>query len=213
MGTKNLILALIALALVAILACGSAEEPTEAPSAANAAPGATTAPGSATATPAPLVAPTAPPIAVGTVVVPTRGVASSAAVKPWESFASQAKYGGLLRNAEPVLPDHWDLHQSCCNPGPAAARDLYNNLVMYDPTDQKTIIGDLAESREWAPDGQSLTFKIWGNALWADGQPVTADDVVFSLNRMTSDDIYRPRVKNLRPTTRVRKRLTALLSR
>ena len=146
-----------------------------------------------------LVVPTTLRIAVGTVVVPTRGVASSAAVKPWESFASQAKHGGLLRNAEPVLPDHWDLHQSCCNPGPAAARDLYNNLVMYDPTDQKTIIGDLAESREWAPDGQSVTFKIWGNALWADGQPVTADDVVFSLNRMTPDDVSRPRVKNLRP--------------
>ena len=208
LGTKNLVSILIALAVVAILACGSAQELTEAPAdtptvpaataiSTTAAPGTTTS--AATATPAPLIAPTSPPISVGTVVAPTRGVASSTAIKPWESFASQAKYGGLLRNAEPVLPDHWDVHQSCCNPGPAAARDLYNNLVMYDPTDQKTIIGDLAESWEWASDGQSVTFRIWDNAIWSDGQPVTADDVVFSLDRMTAADVSRPRVKNLRP--------------
>ena len=210
LGTKNVVTALIALAVVAILACGSAEEPTEAPAttaapapaatavSTSAASGAATT-SAATATPAPIIAPTSPPISVGTVVAPTRGVAGSAAIKPWESFASQAKHGGLLRNAEPVLPDHWDLHQSCCNPGPGAARDLYNNLVMFDPTDQKTIIGDLAQSWEWAPDGLSVTFRIWDNAVWSDGQPVTADDVVFSLDRMVTADASRPRVKNLRP--------------
>ena len=112
---------------------------------------------------------------------------------------SQGKYGGTLRNAEPVLPDHWDLHQSCCNPGPAAGRDLYNSLVMFDPIDQKTIVGDLANGWEWAPDGSSITFTIWDNAVWSDGAPVTADDVVFSLNRMTAEGVSRPRVKNLRP--------------
>ena len=206
-GMKNLITVLIALAVIAILACGSAEQPTDAPAAtsapaatavsATAAPGETPAPASATSVP--VVAPTSPPISAGTVVAPTRGVASSTATRPWESFVSQGKYGGLLRNAETGLPDHWDIHQSCCNPGPAAARDLYNNLVMYDPTDQKTIIGDLAESWEWAPDGLSLTFKIWDNAIWSDGEPVTADDVVFSLERMVAEGVSRPRVKNLRP--------------
>ena len=195
----------VILAVMAAVACGSAEQATTAPTATPAPTAATSvstagATGAAAApTSAPVVAPTAPPIAVGTVVVPTRGVVRSTAQKPWDSYLSQAKYGGLLRNAEPVLPDHWDLHQSCCNPGPGAARDLYNNLVMYDPTDQKTIVGDLANSWEWAADGRSVTFTIWDNAVWSDGQPVTADDVVFSLNRMVAEGVSRPRVKNLRP--------------
>ncbi len=196
----------VILAAVAAVACGSAEQATTAPTATPAPTAAATAASTAGATDAaaaptsaPVVAPTAPPIAVGTVVVPTRGVVRSTAQKPWDSYLSQAKYGGLLRNAEPVLPDHWDLHQSCCNPGPGAARDLYNNLVMYDPTDQKTIVGDLANSWEWAADGRSVTFTIWDNAVWSDGQPVTADDVVFSLNRMVAEGVSRPRVKNLRP--------------
>ena len=176
----------IILAIMAAVACGSAEQPTETP-----------APAPATAAAPTPVATT--PIQVSTVAVPTRGVVRSTAEKPWESFLSQAKYGGLLRNAEPVLPDHWDLHQSCCNPGIGAARDLYNNLVMFDPTDQKSIVGDLANSWEWAADGQSVTFTIWDNAVWSDGQPVTSDDVVFSLDRMTAEGVSRPRVKNLRP--------------
>ncbi len=182
---SHLISVLLVLALAVLVACGSAEPATEAPTAATAA--------------APAEGPTAPPIAVGTVVVPTRGIVRSSAEKPWASYVSQGKYGGLLRNAEPVLPDHWDLHQSCCNPGPAAARDLYNNLVMYDPADQKTIVGDLAQSWEWGTDGQSVTFRIWDNAQWSDGQPVTSDDVVFSLDRMVAEGVSRPRVKNLRP--------------
>ena len=70
---------------------------------------------------------------------------------------------------------------------------------MYDPTDQETIIGDLAESWEWASDGMSLTFRLWDNAKWWDGQPVTADDVVFSLDRMAETGKARPRVKNVKP--------------
>ncbi len=188
---------------ITLAACGSAEQPTEAPtSAAAPAPTAAQASGSASST-SPPAAPTAvptPPQMVVTAVVPTRGVVEATeGEKPWAKFVDQGIPGGVLRNAEAVLPDHWDLHQSCCNPGPAASRDLFNNLLIYDPTDQLTIVGDLAKSWEWSDDGLTLTFKLWENAQWSDGQPVTSDDVVFSLNRMIEKDVSRPRVKNITP--------------
>ena len=119
-----------------------------------------------------------------------------------QSSSMRASFGGILRNAESVLPDHWDLHQSCCNPGPAASRDLFNNLLIYDPTDQLTLVGDLAKSWEWSEDGMTVTFNLWENAVWSDGEPVTADDVVFSLDRMIQKDFSRPRVKNITPYLR-----------
>ena len=129
---NSLITVLLSVALITLVACGSAEQPTEAPEATAApAPGATDAPAPTTAatasTPAaatavPTAVPTPPQVV--TAVVPTRGVVEATeGEKPWAKFIDQGKHGGVLRNAEAVLPDHWDLHQSCCNPGPAASRD------------------------------------------------------------------------------------------
>lgn len=41
----------------------------------------------------------------------------------------------------------------------------------------------LADSYEFSEDGQTLTVTIKENAVFASGNPVTADDVVFSINR------------------------------
>ena len=43
---------------------------------------------------------------------------------------------------------------------------------------------DLAESWEIAPDGKSITFHLREGATFASGNPVTAEDVVWSLNRL-----------------------------
>lgn len=49
-----------------------------------------------------------------------------------------------------------------------------------------TIEGRLAESWTVNEDSTSVTFKLYENAQWSDGKPVTADDVVFSY-QMYSD--------------------------
>jgi ABC-type transport system substrate-binding protein len=56
---------------------------------------------------------------------------------------------------------------------------LYSGLVKRDPTEK--IIPSLAESWEASPDATSFTFHLNKNAKWSDGQPVTADDVVFTV--------------------------------
>jgi peptide/nickel transport system substrate-binding protein len=100
----------------------------------------------------------------------------------------------MVANAD---PDHWDLHHACCNIGPGAARDLFNALVMYNPVKPDEIIGDLAQRWEVSPDGLSYTFNLH-EAQWWDGQPVTAADVKFSLDRMLEPGQPRPRVGALR---------------
>ena len=52
----------------------------------------------------------------------------------------------------------------------------------------------LADSWEMSDDHMSMTFHLNQNATWHDGEPVTADDVVFTLKAVTSekmDNYYR----------------------
>ena len=51
----------------------------------------------------------------------------------------------------------------------------------------------LAESWTNSPDGKTWTFKLRKNLRWSDGEPLTADDVVFTWN----DVIYNPDIDNV----------------
>ncbi len=66
-----------------------------------------------------------------------------------------------------------------------ASRDIYrflfNCLVNFDWPSQQAIPG-LAESWSVGPDNKTWTFKLRKGVLWSDGQPLTADDVVFTYN-------------------------------
>ncbi|MFC4116257.1 ABC transporter substrate-binding protein [Nonomuraea zeae] len=61
---------------------------------------------------------------------------------------------------------------------------LYETLLTFDGADVTKPVPALAESYELAEDGKTLTLKLKQGATFADGSPVTADDVVFSLNRV-----------------------------
>jgi peptide/nickel transport system substrate-binding protein len=128
------------------------------------------------------------------VAMPSPAVAATRETPAW---VAEGKSGGVLKLVTNADPDHWDLHQSCCNPGPGAARDLFNALVMYNPVKPDEIIGDLAQRWEVSPDGLSYTFHLH-EATWWDGKPVTAEDVKFSLDRMLEKGKPRPRVGALR---------------
>ncbi len=60
---------------------------------------------------------------------------------------------------------------------------LYRTLVTIDPTDTTKLIGDLAESWKVSQDGRSITFKVREGQKFESGNPITAEDVVFSLQR------------------------------
>ena len=57
---------------------------------------------------------------------------------------------------------------------------MYDNLVRFGTKMQ--IEPALAQSYEHSPDGRSWTFMLRPGLKWSDGQPLTADDVTFTLD-------------------------------
>lgn len=75
-------------------------------------------------------------------------------------------------------------------------RLLFSGLVRFD--ERGLPRADLAESWGVTPDGTVYNFAIRPNALWHDGQPVTADDVLFTIDLVKSAGSFYPQdVKDL----------------
>jgi microcin C transport system substrate-binding protein len=66
---------------------------------------------------------------------------------------------------------------------------IYDTLMTPSMDEVSTEYGLLAEALKYPPDYSSVTYKLRTNAKWQDGQPVTADDVVFSFEVLTK---YNP---------------------
>lgn len=72
------------------------------------------------------------------------------------------------------------------------SRFMFWGLLNFDVPTQEVKPG-LAESWTNSPDGKTWTFKLRKNLRWSDGEPLTADDVVFTWN----DLIYNPKIDNV----------------
>jgi peptide/nickel transport system substrate-binding protein len=60
---------------------------------------------------------------------------------------------------------------------------LYPQLIQYAYVDGKyEIEGDWADSWDTSADGKDWTFHLKSGGKWSDGQPLTADDAVWSIN-------------------------------
>ncbi len=64
------------------------------------------------------------------------------------------------------------------------AGNTYERLIGYDLNDVSKIFGVVAESWAVSDDGKTITFKIRQGRKFASGNPITADDVVYSLQRV-----------------------------
>lgn len=58
--------------------------------------------------------------------------------------------------------------------------------------DTERIIPELATHWAYGKDGRTMYFKLNPDAKWSDGQPVTADDYIFTLEYMRSKHIQAP---------------------
>ena len=76
------------------------------------------------------------------------------------------------------------------------ASDLFEGLVGYDQKGQIQMRG--AESFEISQDGTVYTFYLRKDAKWSNGDPVVADDYVFSFQRAldpeTLGDYYEKQI-------------------
>lgn len=65
-----------------------------------------------------------------------------------------------------------------------AFNNIYQRLVQSDPNNPIDLKPTLAASWETGKDNRSLTFTLSPKATFASGNPLTADDVIFSLSRV-----------------------------
>ncbi len=65
-------------------------------------------------------------------------------------------------------------------------RAIYDTLLTFKNGDMTKPVPDLAASYTASADAKTFTFKLRPDAVFADGAPVTASDVVFSLQRVTN---------------------------
>ena len=63
------------------------------------------------------------------------------------------------------------------------AGNTYERLIGYDINDVSKVFGVVAESWSVSDDSKTITFKIRQGRKFASGNPITAEDVVFSLRR------------------------------
>lgn len=61
---------------------------------------------------------------------------------------------------------------------------LFDSLMVRAQDEPDAVYGLIAESADVAADGMSVTFKLRPNAKFADGSPLTADDVAFSFTAL-----------------------------
>ena len=175
------------LILAVAAACGGAEPPAAVPTAVVSVPD--------TPEPAVEVAPVAT-VAPTEVILPSSIKMKFPLVPAW---TSDSKFQPIvLQQIGRSAAGQWDVHACSslysCNI-PSSKR--FNGLVEYNPVNPTEIIGDLASGWEVNKAGSEYIFTLH-DASWHDGQPVTADDIVFSLDRIADPDAIRSRTGALR---------------
>ena len=72
--------------------------------------------------------------------------------------------------------------------GIEVAANTYDRIMRFEPTDITKLVPGVAESYTTSEDGKTFTFKIRAGQKFASGNPITADDAVFSLQRVVKLD-------------------------
>lgn len=66
---------------------------------------------------------------------------------------------------------------------------IYQGLVQYDPEGSSEIVGAISDKWTVSDDGKVYTFHLRSGVKFSNGDPVTAEDVKFSLDRFGDPDI------------------------
>lgn len=131
--------------------------------------------------------PAAPPASTPTPIAPLPTAAVAGAATTGNTGALKApepnpKRGGAFRLAFGATTANYDMQQGANS---NVLCQLYNNLLRLNLVDGlRTIVPDVAEKWDMAPDGLAYTFKLRSGVQFHDGTPLTADDVVATYNRI-----------------------------
>ena len=93
------------------------------------------------------------------------------------ALADDPKQGGTVNTIQPEPPG-LVLGMVQNAPTRTVAGNIYEGLLRY--TTDLEPMPQLAESWDVSDDGRTYTFHLREDVTWHDGEPFTADDVVFS---------------------------------
>ncbi|MEH6569898.1 MAG: peptide ABC transporter substrate-binding protein [Halioglobus sp.] len=99
-----------------------------------------------------------------------------------ESNVSQGNRAGILHYGNGSEPQGLDPHVVTGVPENHLIRALFEGLAVKNPYTLEPEPG-VAESWEFSEDGRIITFHLRHNALWSNGDPITAADFVWSWRR------------------------------
>ncbi|MEC5342562.1 ABC transporter substrate-binding protein [Brenneria populi] len=108
------------------------------------------------------------------------------------SEAGEPVRGGVLRTVVTPEPPTLMLGLNQQSPTQLVAGKIYESLLRWTP-DLKPI-PSLAKSWTISEDGKVYTFELQSDVKWHDGEPFTADDVVFSIDKFLRSEHPRARV-------------------
>ncbi|MFL5803670.1 MAG: ABC transporter substrate-binding protein [Roseiflexaceae bacterium] len=93
-------------------------------------------------------------------------------------------YGGVLRDVWAAPTEGWNWAAGVSQGWFGIEAIVQEPLLMTGPMwlrgDKLEPVPNLAMSWEWSADGKSLTMPLVKGIKWSDGQPFTADDVMFT---------------------------------
>ena len=95
---------------------------------------------------------------------------------------SEALVGQIIR-LNPIL-------DSSNQPDRDIDRLIYHGLLHFDS--RGTPVPDLAKSWAISADATLYTFTLLEDAVWHDGEPVTADDIIYTYSKLQDDDYPGP---------------------
>jgi microcin C transport system substrate-binding protein len=99
-----------------------------------------------------------------------------------------APKGGRVRLSAEGVFDTFNIAWPKGMPAPSLAALVYQQLMDPSLDEISTEYGQLAEAVKHPDDFSSVTYRLRANAKWDDGQPVTAEDVIWSFNALTKNN-------------------------
>ena len=118
-----------------------------------------------------------------------------------EAEVIEADFGGTLRLAIPEMPNGNPFYKGSIE-GMHLQQLIFESLVSFD--EDFSIIGEIAKDWTFSDDGQVVELELHSDATWHDGEPLTTEDIVFTVETIknipkekVSPRIYQNSVKHI----------------
>ncbi|MGH2404133.1 MAG: ABC transporter substrate-binding protein [bacterium] len=119
------------------------------------------------------------------------GLLVATGFQPSTAQTTGPRYGGTLRMGMQTDPVGLDPHLATATATRNMMEHVYDTLVFYSASGRFT--PGLAESWTTSLDGLTWTFHLRRNVKFHNGRPMTAEDIVYSINRIKDPRTRSPR--------------------